>query len=140
MTNEKSYVDIEFVKAIGSMPSHDIDAVEALYPGFFERSAEAASRKFDDRAVAENEREQVRRHVAALVIADIWAKRGTNTEPETDALVVARKSAAVQWLANSKTVDEVRKSAAPPPVPLKAEHIEIPAHDPFPNLDEARHR
>ena len=95
MANDKHYVDIDFVKSVGTMHHYDIDAVEALYPGSVDQAIESASRKFDERAVAGDKVDEVKRHVAALAIAELWAKRGA-ADPSTDAQVQATKAAALK--------------------------------------------
>jgi hypothetical protein len=141
MANEnKSYVDVEFVKSLGTMPSHDIDAVEALYPGTVEKTIDSVSRKFDNRAVPQDKVGDVKRHVAALVVAELWPKRGVNVNPVIDAKVSAMTTAANDWLSNAKTVDEVRKSAQPPPSPLSGEGFTAPQYDPFPTEEKAKRR
>lgn len=140
MSKEKQYVDIAFIKSLGTMRDYDIDAVEALYPGVVDQAIESNSRKFDERAVPKNESENVKRHVAALVVADLWARRGTNVDSSVDVKVQSMKQDALGWLSGAKTVDEVRKSAAPPPAPLHAEEVNIPPHGDVAGFDEAGRR
>ncbi len=120
MTTKDVFVDRELVRQTaadtGSMYAHDIDAVEALYPEAFDASATAVSARFAGVSVAPGSRDEARRHLAALVIADLWDKRGRATDPNIDARVQDAKARALEWFASSKTVSErVRLSASPPP-------------------------
>jgi len=89
-----AYVDIEYVKLVGTMPAHDIDALEALTPGTFSAIATSVSRIFDARLFKryktpfdEPVPEVVRWHVAHVVVAALWKKRGFNPGSEQEGLV-----------------------------------------------------
>lgn len=72
MTTPISYVDLDFVKGLDLLPSHDIDAVEALYPGSFDDAASRMSRRFDGRRIDAGTKSQI----GALVAAELLEKRG----------------------------------------------------------------
>jgi hypothetical protein len=100
-----AYVDIEYVKLVGTMPAHDIDALEALTPGTFSAIASSVSRIFDARLFkryktpfVEPVPEVVRWHVAHVVVAALWKKRGFNPGSEQDALIERAKDEALAWL------------------------------------------
>lgn len=101
-----AYVDLAYVKAIGSMPAADIDLVESLYPTTFDTLALAISRLFDARLGkrygapwdAGDVPEVVKLHVAHVVVYFLWKKRGFNPGSAQDELVVADKDAAEAWL------------------------------------------
>lgn len=82
-----AYVDIDYVKLVGSMPAADIDAVEALFPGTFEGVANAVSRVFDGKLAkryaapfVDPVPEAIRWHVAKVVTYELWVKRGFNPQ------------------------------------------------------------
>jgi len=99
-----TYVDIEYVKLVGTMPSHDVDALEALTPGMFAAIALSVSRIFDARLFKRYKTpfdpvpEVVRWHVAHVVVAALWKKRGFNPGSEQDALIERSKDEALAWL------------------------------------------
>jgi hypothetical protein len=116
-------VDLEFVKKValeaGSMQPHDIDAVEAIYPGTFEKAVAATAARFAGRAVPLGKSDEVRRHVAALVIETLWRKRKLN-DPGVESVVLSARADAVAWLQTSKSVAEARAARSPsaaPPAP-----------------------
>jgi phage gp36-like protein len=100
-----AYVDIDFVKMVGSMPAADVDLIESAYPGTFAQLALSVSRIFDARLAkryatpfASPYPEALRMHVANVVVWHLWRKRGFNPSSEQDALVTAEKEAAEAWL------------------------------------------
>jgi hypothetical protein len=101
-----AYVDIDFVKLVGSMPAADIDALEALMPGTFVGIAESVSRVFDARlfkryAVPFEDGkvpESIKWHVAHVVLAALWQKRGYNPGSAQDEIIQTNKNDAFAWL------------------------------------------
>lgn len=100
-----AYVDITYVKFVGSMPAADIDALEGLYPGTFAAVAEAVSRVFDGRLAkryaapfASPYPEALRWHVAQVVVANLWQKRGYNPGSAQDAIIEKNREDAFAWL------------------------------------------
>lgn len=100
-----AYVDIDFVKLVGSMPPSDVDAVEALYPGTFAAIAESVSRMFDGRLFKRYAApftapypEALRWNVAHVVVAALWQKRGYNPGSAQDEIVQTNKTEALAWL------------------------------------------
>lgn len=100
-----AYVDMPYVKLVGSMPAADIDALEGLTPGTFVAVAEAVSRMFDGRLwkryaapFASPYPEALRWNVAHVVVAALWQKRGYNPGSAQDAIVEKNKADALAWL------------------------------------------
>lgn len=100
-----AYVDVDFVKLVGSMPAADIDALEALYPGTFAGIAESVSRLFDARLFKRYAApfalpypEALRWNVAHVVVAALWQKRGYNPGSAQDQIVQDNKAEALAWL------------------------------------------
>lgn len=100
-----AYVDLAYVKSVGSMPSADVDAVNDLFPGTFTTIAESVSRLFDGRLAkryttpVENPPEELKLHVAHVILWHFWNKRGRNASSEQDSLVIdGNKDAAMAWL------------------------------------------
>lgn len=121
-TKPKTTVDLEFVKSLGVMGEHDINAVEAIYPGTFDKAVESVAHRFDDRSFSGTERETVKRHIGALVIKELKKKRGELDEQNTFRIATAITEAE-EWLASSKSITEAREalraSAAPPVAPTE---------------------
>jgi hypothetical protein len=99
------YVDIAYVKLVGSMPASDIDALEGLYPGTFDGMAEAVSRMFDARLAkryaapfAEPYPEALKWNVAHVVVASLWQKRGYNPGSAQDEIIQTNRTEALAWL------------------------------------------
>lgn len=101
-----AYVDMDFVKLVGSMPASDIDAVELIYPGTFAAIAESVSRQFDARLAkryavpyaADKVPEVVRWNVTQVVVAALWQKRGYNPGSAQDEIIRTNKAEALEWL------------------------------------------
>ena len=100
-----AYVDIGYVKLVGSMPASDIDALEALYPGTFDGVAAAVSRVFDARLAkryaapfASPYPEALRWNVAQVVVAALWQKRGYNPGSAQDEIIQKNKDDAFAWV------------------------------------------
>ncbi len=100
-----AYVDLDYVKLVGSMPPADVDAVDALFPGSFAAIALSVSRMFDARlhkryvTPFENDvPEALRWHVAAVVVAELWRKRGYNPGNALDETIERRRQEALEWL------------------------------------------
>ncbi|MDB4996652.1 MAG: uncharacterized protein JWM74_4084 [Myxococcaceae bacterium] len=100
-----AYVDIAYVKLVGSMPAADIDAVEALYSGTFAGLAEAVSRLFDGRLMKRYDvpfvapfPEALKLNVAYVVVAQLWKKRGFNPGSVQDDLIEKDRLEALAWL------------------------------------------
>ncbi|MBX3218914.1 MAG: DUF1320 family protein [Labilithrix sp.] len=100
-----AYVDIDYVKLVGSMPASDVDALEALYPGTVNGVAEAVSRMFDARLAKRYAApfsspypEALRWNVAQVVAAVLWQKRGYNPGSAQDAIIQENKADALAWL------------------------------------------
>lgn len=100
-----AYVDIAYVKLVGSMPAADIDAVEALYPGTFEGLAESVCRTFDARLQKRYATpflapypEALRFAVAQVLVYLLFMKRGFNPSSEQDGLVQSNRDEALTWL------------------------------------------
>lgn len=111
------FVDRDFVRKVsleaGLMHPHDLEAVDAIYPKFFAETVEAVSARFAGRAVPSGKAEEVRRHLAALVIAELWKKRGAVDRDTNDRINDAR-NAALAWLGQSQSITEARASNRPP--------------------------
>lgn len=107
-----AYVDVDYVKAVGSMPAADIDALEALYPGTFDTVATAVSRLFDGSLCKRYSApfstpfpEALKWNVAQVVVATLWQKRGYNPGSAQDEIIQQNKADALAWLkeaANAK--------------------------------------
>lgn len=100
-----AYVDMAYVKLVGSMPAADIDAVETMYPGTFVGLASAVSRLFDSRLAkryaapfAASVPEAVKLNVAFVVVAHLWKKRGFNPGSAQDELIEKDRLEALAWL------------------------------------------
>lgn len=100
-----AYVDLAYVKTVGSMPPADLDALESLYPGTFAAVAESVSRVFDGRLwkryaapFASPYPEALKWHVAQVVVAALWQKRGYNPGSAQDAIIQSNREAALAWL------------------------------------------
>lgn len=99
------YVDLDYVKLVGSMPPADVDAVNALYPGKFVAIATALSAMAEARLhkryatpFQEPFPEALRWHVAQLVVAELWRMRGYNPGHELDRTIEERRKEALDWL------------------------------------------
>jgi phage gp36-like protein len=100
-----AYVDIDFVKVVGSMPPEDVDAVVGLYPDLFDALAKSVSAIFDARLAKRYAApfqtpypEALRWHVAQVVVAALWQKRGYNPGSAQDQIIQQNKAEALEWL------------------------------------------
>ena len=84
---------MEFVKGLGLLGPHDVDAVEALYPGTFVKACEDVALRFASR---DGESESMR-HAGTLVVGKIKAKRGELDEM-TEWRIKSAIEAAEEWL------------------------------------------
>jgi hypothetical protein len=136
MTTTKALVDRDFVKSLETMRPHEIEAVDALYPGVFDKAVEDASARFEGRAVESGQADAVRRHLGALVVSELWKRLGTK-DADIEYRVTSAKSEAEEWLKQSQTIDAARASTpagptafgqvsdpfpAPPRVPTMSPH------------------
>jgi phage gp36-like protein len=99
------YVDIEYVKLVGSMPAADVDQLDTLYAGTVAGVSEAVSRMFDARLAkryaapfATPYPEALKWHVAQVVVYTLWQKRGFNPSSEMDSLITKNRDEALAWL------------------------------------------
>lgn len=103
-----AYVDVAYVKMIGSLPGSDIDALEALYPGIFDVVALAVSRMFDGKLWKRYDApfkvpypEALKWHVAKVISFELLKKRGFNPTSEQDKVVIDDNEKALAWLENA---------------------------------------
>jgi hypothetical protein len=104
MPTQPQFVDLAYVKLVGSMPPADVDAVDSLYPGTFDAIAVAVSSMFEARLSKRYATpfeapypESLRWAVAHVVAAELWAKRGYNPSG-ADEIIQRRKQEALDWL------------------------------------------
>lgn len=99
-----AYVDAAYVKLVGSMPAEDIDDLEIRYPGLFDQLALAVSRTFDARLLKRyaapfvDPPETLKWHVAHVVAAALWQKRGYNPGSAQDQIIETNRVEALAWL------------------------------------------
>jgi hypothetical protein len=110
----------EYVTQAGLIASHDVEAVEAIYPGSFDASVAAHTPKF----AATSDPKLAREHLGALIAADLWEKRGgRQVSEDTDARIQSAKSQAEAWLLESRAPKEAPRpvSHAPSANPSKSD-------------------
>ncbi len=116
MKQQKALVDREGLAELEIVPEHDIAAVDAIYPGFVDEVLDRVSARFEGKAAADGSLDEVRAHAAALVLSEVWEKRGGAAVNETvSARLDQAKSDAENWLADAPTVAAVRVSQRPAP-------------------------
>lgn len=103
----------ELVIKSGLIASHDVEAVEAIYPGTFDESFTRHAPKFsfaDPRVAGE--------HVVALIAADLWEKRGgAKVDENIDARIQAAKTQAEAWLQDMNAKRSAPTAPRLPPSP-----------------------
>lgn len=110
-----AYVDLDFVKAVGSMPAADIDILETAFPGTFDAIAGTVTRMFDAKLTKrystpfgldslgafdiDRVPDVIKLNVCDVVIYYLWRKRGFNpgSAQDEDAIIGARDRA-ITWL------------------------------------------
>lgn len=111
MSDQPVYVDLPYVKAVGSMPAADVDAVVAMFPSTFDEIAKSISAIFfaslhKQYSVFEAPYpEALRWHVAKVVVAELWKKRGYNAGHALDEEIDKDADKAWAWMreaANAK--------------------------------------
>lgn len=101
-----AYVDIDFVKLVGSLPAEDIDLLEEKYPGLFDKLSKSVSRYFDSRLTKRYDVEDMHAdppeglkwEVAHYILFFLWKKRGFNPGSAQDQLIIEDKKHADDWL------------------------------------------
>lgn len=109
------YVTLPYVKLVGVMPSEDLDELELRNPGIFDETAKGVSGAFDSRLrkryaapFAEPYPDSLKWHVAQVVAARLFLRRGYNPSSEQDAQIKGAHDEALAWLkaaADSKDGD-----------------------------------
>lgn len=105
MAAQPVYVDIAYVKLVGSMPPADVDAVDGLFAGKFVAIATAISAMFEARLhkryatpFEQPYPEALRWHVAQCVVAEMWRARGYNPGHPLDQTIEDRRKEALEWV------------------------------------------
>lgn len=103
-----AYIDMDYVKSVGSMPPPDIDTVESIFPGTFVALELATRRMIDARLTKRyltpfdfngaSVPEVVRWNQAQLVVAALFQKRGYNPGSAQDQIIQQNKVDALAWL------------------------------------------
>lgn len=105
MSAQPVYVDLDYVKLVGSMPPADVTAVDGLFPGKFTAIATAVSAMFEARLHKRYATpflppfpEALRWHVAQVVAAELWRMRGYNPGHPLDQTIEDRRKEALEWV------------------------------------------
>lgn len=110
MQSKNQTVDREYLASLDLVPAHDIAAVDAIYPGFVDAAIERIGGRFDGRQADGDELQ----HYAALVLREVWEKRGGARVNETvSARLDQATSDAASWLETAPAVAAVRVSHRP---------------------------
>jgi hypothetical protein len=120
MQSKNQTVDREYLASLELVPQHDIAAVDAIYPGFIDEAIERIGGRFAGKQADGSDLG----HYAALVLAEVWEKRGGAQVSETvSARLQQATSDAAAWLDSAPAVAAVRVSQRPPafspPAPVK---------------------
>lgn len=116
----KSKDAYEYVTQAGLIEVHDVEAVEAIYPGSFDASMALHAPKF----AATADPKLAREHLGALIAADLWEKRGgAQVNENIDARIQAAKAQAEAWLVEARAPKEAPRPASyhPSAHPAKSE-------------------
>ncbi len=113
MQSKSQTVDREYLASLDLVPEHDIAAVDAIYPGFVDEAIERVGGRFAGKQADGTELQ----HYAALVLAEVWEKRGGAQVNETvSARLQQATGDATSWLTDAPAVAAVRVSQRPGPL------------------------